>query len=198
MTTTLTVPLDDGDVTLAVTGLDRAAWSVLVDQHPSSDPRWQWDHDTLAPALIRACVVDPLLDEGLAGQLCDDPDIGPDLLDLCFRLSEPGTWEWARRRLEKDARLAAEVAASVRMGIPHSQFAGWPARDQDLALAHLELTRDVCPGCGIPTSEMRREGVWEARHRDCWGCIELEAGRKMVPEDERYHVHVDLVRSGVT
>lgn len=196
MTTTITVPLAGGDVEFVVEGLDRQAWADLVLAHPSQDPRWRWDQETLLPVLVSACVIDPVVDLALAGELVEDPDTG-DLVGLCVSLSDPGSWEWASRRLAEDGRLGAEVAAAVRMGIPHARFTAWPATSQDLALAYLESLARVCPGCGVPEADMRDPRAWEPDLQQCWHCDTLKTARNQITEANQHREHVRLVRPEV-
>lgn len=201
-TVQVVVPLDDGndadEVVFTVRGLDRTEWAALIHQHPTADPRWRWDAGTLYPALVAACTVTPAVDLDWAVRLVDDPDVGGDLIEMCLQLTEPGSLEWAKRRLATDARLAAEVAAAVRMGIPHSAFTDWPTASQDLALAHLEMRARVCPGCGVPEADMRDPLAWEPDARECWHCDTLEKTRAVIPEEARHKVHVHLVPAQVT
>lgn len=201
-TVQVVVPLDDGgdgdEVVFTVRGLDRTEWADLIHQHPTTDPRWRWNADTLYPALVVACTVSPPVDLDWAGRLVDDPDIGGDLVEMCLQLTEPGSLEWAKRRLATDARLAAEVSASVRMGIPHAVFTSWPTTSQDLALAYLENRAKVCPGCGVPEADMRDPLAWEPDAHECWHCDQLETARAQIPEEARHKVHITLVPAGVT
>lgn len=193
----ITVQLDDGDVTFTVQGLNRQAWADLVLAHPSTERRWRYDEDTLHPALLVACVTDPVLDADLAEQLADDTDIGGPLLTLCLQLSDPGSWEWASRRLATDGRLAAEVGAAVRMGIPHAQFTAWPATSQDLALAWIESTQRVCPGCGVPEADMRDRLAWDTDVVGCVHCDLLKTTRDQIDEKNTHREHAVLVRPEV-
>jgi hypothetical protein len=190
----LEVPTAEGTVTFTIEGLDRAAWADLVHGHPSEDLRWRWDQEALNPALVQACVTDPLLSLEVAAQLVDDPDVGEDLVATCMELTLPGSLSWARRRIQSDARLAAEVAAAVRMGISHHEFTTWPSRSQDLALAHLELAQEVCPGCGVPEADMRDPGAWEVDGRFCFHCLELSRAAESIPDDQRPGNHIRLIR----
>lgn len=194
MTTKIAVPLAGGDVVFTVDGLDRQAWAELVLAHPSDDPRWRFDAATLTPALVAQCVTDPPISVELATELVDDPDTGTDLAGLCFALSDPGSWAWAAQRLAKDGRLAAEVAAAVRMGIPHAQFTGWPAASQDLALAWIESTQKVCPSCGVPEADMKTLAAWAPDTQVCVHCDALKSARDAVDEKHAHLVHIRLVR----
>lgn len=187
-------PIDDADVMFTVRGLERTEWADLVHQHPSEDPKFRWNHATLAPALLKACVQHPELDDAFAEALAEDVDAGEELVGLCLQLTLPGSLEPAKRRLATDSRLAAEVSAAVKMGISHTQFSQWDVRSQDLALAHLELATQVCPGCGVPEADMHKADAWEGRTKLCLHCEEIDRDRSEIPEgQERYH-HVVLVR----
>ncbi|MGS2592119.1 hypothetical protein [Streptomyces hebeiensis] len=96
------------------------------------------------------------------------------------------------KRLIADERLRAELELCDRWGIPHSQFKGagtgrWTARDREKALAYRAYQRTVCPQCGT------RESDWDpdlggdpyayvAQVHKCWGCEELQARQKEIPE----------------
>lgn len=202
MTCTLDVPDGAGGVvTLTVQGLDRAAWADLIHQHPTTDPRHRWDPGALYPALVLRCVTDPVLDLATAAQMVDDPDIGTDLVDLCLRLTEPAGLDWARRRLDTDARLFAEVGAAVRMGIGHHQLTGWPIESQDLALAWIAIEAEnkhrlTCPGCGVPRSDMTKPMAWEPDLLRCAHCDTLETARRGISEENRHREHIVLVPAG--
>jgi len=187
---------DGGMITLHIEGLDRTAWAALVNEHPSDDPRWRWNQETLYPALVQACVTEPRLELADAARLVEDPDVGADLIDGCLQLSAPGDFEWARRRLASDPRLFAEVAAAVRMGIGHHQFTGWPVASQDLALAWIEQdTQARCPGCGVPQADMTKPMAWEPDVLPCAHCDTRETAARSIRENDRHREHVVLVRA---
>ncbi|MFR9796137.1 hypothetical protein ACL02U_09575 [Streptomyces sp. MS06] len=49
------------EVEFTFRALGRLAWSDLVAQHPSEDQDQAWDAETLAPALVAASAVDPVM-----------------------------------------------------------------------------------------------------------------------------------------
>lgn len=52
-----------------------------------------------------------------------------------------------------DARLREELALCREYRIRHGEFLGWPADDQDKALAYERYDRSVCGGCGTRRDE---------------------------------------------
>jgi hypothetical protein len=189
------VDLAQGPVAFTLHGLSRSVWADLVHRHPSADPRWKYDSVTLFPELLQLCVTDPVLLLDTATAIAEDPDTA-ELVDIALRLTEPGSIEWAKRRLATDARLASEVALATRMGMPHDEFASWSITSQDLALAHAEMAAAVCPGCGVPEQDMRDPLAWDVAGRHCFHCQSLEQARSNVPEEERGTTHIRLTRPG--
>lgn len=51
----------DAEVTFTFRALGARAWSDLVAQHPSQNKDEAWDAETLAPALVAASAIDPVM-----------------------------------------------------------------------------------------------------------------------------------------
>ena len=77
-------------------------------------------------------------------------------------------------------------------GIPHTQFAGWDDRSQDLALAWLHASKDVCPGCGVPADLMSDLSAREVVQRACVHCEQVQHAVEDVPEEHRARIHTYL------
>ena len=180
---------------ITVTGLSRADWSVLLQEHPPREGEEAWNEATFAPALIAACTGFTI---GEATVFWDESpiDAAEDLFSECLRTSNPGSYEWAVRRLRRNGRLAAEVALCVQMGLPHSVFTAWSDRDQDLALASASLERDHCPGCGAPEAAMSDPSKADVIVRTCWMCQARDAQLEAIPPEQRSHTHVMVVPAG--
>lgn len=198
---------DEGTITLALASLGRPAFDALVEAHPPTKAKDLWAQGTFAPALIAASVTgfgvddDPQMlgriDVATARTWWDDwpPDAAEDLFTRCVALNITSI-EWARRRLVRDPRLAAEVAYCAGAGIPHSAFLGWAERDQDLALADKVRAADRCPGCGVPAALM---GVLEAFEVVSVGCVHCEAlalAEASIPGEHRHRYHHHLKATG--
>lgn len=196
---------DDGPVTVRVVALGRPVFDALVEAHPPVNDRDLWFQDSFAPALIVASVNEwtdthGTAHRGVGADLaldwwdCWPPDAAVDLFTRCVNLNI-GSIEWARRRLDRDQRLAAEVAYSVNHGIPHSTFLGWSERDQDLALAHEVRVADRCPGCGCPAADMDDPGAFTVISDACVHCEQMRQVEAAIPSDQshRYHHHLRRV-----
>ena len=121
-------------------------------------------------------------------------DAAEDLFGRCVALNITSI-EWARRRLNRDPRLAAEVAYCAGHGLPHSMFLTWAERDQDLALAHAVRAADRCPGCGVPADLMGVVGAFTVVSRPCVQCeLKAQVEATIPPEHaHRYHHHLQAV-----
>lgn len=51
----------EAEVPFTFRALGRKAWSDLVADHPSTNEGEAWDADTLPPALVAACAIDPVM-----------------------------------------------------------------------------------------------------------------------------------------
>ena len=205
---------DDGTVTVRLAAMGRAPFDELVEAHPPVKDRDLWLEDTFAPALIAASVTSwsqecagdvqgtysqgtyDGVDVGTATDWWDEwpTDAAEDLFGRCVALNISSI-EWARRRLDRDPRLAAEVGYCADHGLPHSAFLSWSERDQDLALAHEVRAADRCPGCGVPAHLMGVAGAFTVVSRGCVQC-ELKAQvEATIPPDQahRYHHHLQAV-----
>lgn len=197
---TLLVLTDDdgGETRLPISGLDRLAYDRLLAGHPPR-PREKslWNEATFPPALIAACTGQSLAETELLWER-GEVDEAEEILEACVRLSAPGSWEWAKRRLLRDPRLRLELRFCGKAGVSHSHFLGGPRLftddDQDLALASLDLDLDRCPGeCGVPTAAMNDPDAASVEQLTCIHCEQLEIARKSIPPEERDRVHVFVV-----
>ena len=200
---------DDGAITVRLAAMGRAPFDELVEAHPPVKEKDLWLEDTFAPALIAASVTSWTHDSngwilgkpnGLAvataAQWWDEwpTDAAEDLFARCVALNITSI-EWARRRLDRDPRLAAEVGYCATNGVPHSAFLSWSERDQDLALAHEVRAADRCPGCGVPAALMNDIDAFTVVSRGCVHCDAMKhAGDSIPPEHaHRYHHHLQAV-----
>ena len=200
---------DDGTVTVRLAAMGRAAFDELIEAHPPVKDRDLWLEDTFAPALIAASVTwwsdqsdignDTTyddVDEGTATDWWNEwpTDAAEDLFGRCVALNITSI-EWARRRLDRDPRLAAEVGYCADHGVPHSAFLSWSERDQDLALAHDVRAADRCPGCGVPADLMGVAGAFTVVSRPCVQCeLKAQVEASIPPEHaHRYHHHLQAV-----
>jgi hypothetical protein len=200
---------DDGPITVRLAAMGRASFDELIEAHPPVKDRDLWLEDTFAPALIAASVTSwsmPYADENphqmgridvaTAAEWWDEwpTDAAEDLFGRCVALNITSI-EWARRRLNRDPRLAAEVAYCADHGIPHSAFLSWSERDQDLALAHEVRAGDRCPGCGVPADLMGVAGAFTVVSRGCVQCeLKAQVEATIPPEHaHRYHHHLQAV-----
>jgi hypothetical protein len=196
---------DDGTITVRLAAIGRPAFDALVEAHPPVKARELWLEDTFAPALIAASVTAWTDEDGidfrsvnahLATSWWDEwpADAAADLFTRCVNLNITSI-EWARRRLDRDPRLAAEVAYCVGHGIPHSVFLTWAERDQDLALAFDVRAADRCPGCGVPAALMDDPGAFTVVSRACVHCEAKHMTEAHIPDAEahRYHHHLQPV-----
>ncbi len=197
---------DEGTVTLALASLGRPAFDELVEAHPPQAATGLWQEATFAPALIAASVASwsvPYADEDphWLGRI-DVPtaatwwnewpvDAAEDLFTRCVTLNISSI-EWARRRLERDRRLAGEVACASALGIPHSVFLGWSERDQDLALANDVIAADRCPGCGVPAAAMDDPAAFTVVSRACVHCESKAGFEAAIPSEHRHRYHLHL------
>ena len=201
---------DDGTVTLALASLGRPGFDALVEAHPPTGARDLWRQDTFAPALIAACVTswgvpwadeDPHMlgpvDVATATSWWNEwpVDAAEDLFGRCVALNITSI-EWARRRLDRDVRLAAEVAYTAEVGIPHSIFLSWPERDQDLALANAVRAADRCPGCGVPAALMGAAGAYTVVSTACVQCEVKAQAEAAIPAEHAHRYHHHLVATG--
>jgi hypothetical protein len=196
---------DDGAITVALAAMGRAPFDELVEAHPPVKDRDLWFEDTFAPALIAASVArwtdeNDTIRAGLDAADASDwwnewpTDAAEDLFGRCVALNITSI-EWARRRLDRDPRLAAEVGYCATHGVPHSVFLSWAERDQDLALAHDVRAADRCPGCGVPAALMNDIDAFTVVSRGCVHCDAMKhAGDSIPPEyAHRYHHHLQAV-----
>lgn len=194
---------DEGTITVALTALGRPRFDTLVEAHPPAKAKDLWAQGTFAPALIAASVTgfgsddDPYqlgrIDEATARTWWDDwpVDAAEDLFGRCVALNITSI-EWARRRLDRDPRLAAEVAYCAGAGIPHSSFLAWAERDQDLALADRVRAADRCPGCNVPAALMGVPEAFEVVSVACVHCEAKAAAEASIPAEHRHRYHHHL------
>lgn len=196
---------DDGAITVRLAAMGRVPFDALVEAHPPVNEKDLWLEDTFAPALIAASVTswtdqdDNTWDETTptrATSWWDEwpTDAAEDLFKRCVALNITSI-EWARRRLDRDPRLAAEVGYCADYGIPHTQFLTWPERDQDLALAHAVRAADRCPGCNVPAHLMGVVGAFTVVSTPCVQCELKEQVASAIPPEHahRYHHHLKAV-----
>ncbi|HEY8881939.1 MAG TPA: hypothetical protein VIM47_00915 [Dermatophilaceae bacterium] len=201
---------DDGTITVALAALDRPGFDALVEAHPPTRAKDLWQEATFAPALIAASVTswsvgwadeDPhqlgRIDVATARTWWDDwpVDAAEDLFTRCVNLNITSI-EWARRRLDRDPRLAAEVAYCAGAGIPHSAFLGWAERDQDLALADKVRAADRCPGCNVPADLMGDPEAFEVVSQACVHCEAKALAEASIPAEHRHRYHHHLKATG--
>jgi hypothetical protein len=106
-------------------GIGRAAYEKLVDLHPpTAEQRTKakagglgdiaWNHDTLPPALVAACLIDPQLTDDQVLQLWNDPDWNQ--AELAQLLNAAIEVNGQRRTVElgKDSRQTRSSAAKSR------------------------------------------------------------------------------------
>lgn len=92
------------------------------------------------------------------------------------------------------------MAYCAPRGIPHSRFLAWDPDDRDKAVAWMVRQSDTCPGCGTRGDEWdpARGGdrfAYEARIRQCPGCVELERAQDAPEMRQGRGMRVDLVRN---
>lgn len=87
--TTLTVDVEGG-VELTLRALPRKEYRVLLDEHPPVEDGKDWNGETFPPALIAACVVEPVFTLQQATQLWDEWEAGDAarVFLTCFNLNE--------------------------------------------------------------------------------------------------------------
>lgn len=183
---------DDGPLEIEVAGLDRQAWTALLDAHPPRpEDEAPWNDDTFPPALMAACTPMTARVARLAWEKWPE-DQAEAVFHECLRLSSPQGWDWATDALRRNPRRAAEVAAAMKMQVPLSVFLSWPDTDQDYVLAAIDRDASRCPGCGVPDEDTKRPGQWTYEHRTCEVCRVREFGREEIPKDARDHTYVEL------
>lgn len=181
------------DETVLVVGLPRAGFDLLVEDHPPRDGKAEpWNDDTFPPALIALCTRSSL-DE--ARRRWDDAEVdsAEQLLEVCVRMSAPGSWAWATRRLLRDPRLRMEMRFCNGAGLSHDTFLGWSDRAQDLALAAYLLGIDCCPGCGVRTELMQDVEAADIEQMPCVHCEQRNQVTASMPADARDRIHVVVV-----
>lgn len=209
------VVVDDSRVTLAP--LADGEWARLVDEHPPREgvDRGPVNEDTFPAALIAASIVGmesgdyethvgPYLQTtfkageyqpAAAADLYDNGpvDAAEDLYETCLRLSAPKPLTWAVRRLQRDERLALEVAYCADHGLDPDVFAVWSQRSRDLVLAHYTTSRTRCPGCGVAWDAMHDLDAAVVEQRECFHCEARNAADAAVPEAAKPRVHTFVV-----
>jgi hypothetical protein len=202
VTATTVLDLDEGTVT--VVQLPRAVWDTLVDVHPpAAGEPGGWHPETFPPALIAASIRDyggtPWPDGAppIIGQAIWDnwtPDAAEQVWEACLLLSSPRPLAWATARLDRDSRLAVEVAYCATVGLRPSVFAGWDVRDRDLILAAWLRSRTACPGCGVAWAQMDDyAAALDVEQRECVWCTARDQAADLIPADRRHAVHTFVV-----
>ena len=64
------------EVEFVFRALGRKAWSDLVAQHPGKTSEDPWDDETLGPALVAACAIDPVMTDGDVEELFETLNVG--------------------------------------------------------------------------------------------------------------------------
>ena len=176
---TIRVEVGDGPREVDVTAMSRAQWSAWGDIT---------DEVARERALIRWCTdldADEVLDRWPGNS-------AEAVLAECERASKP-SWEWALERVKGDPYLSLTLALCQEIGVPHSAFTAWPARDQDLALARYVISNDRCPGCNAPTSAQRKPAGFEVDVVECLMCVQLDDVRSRIPEGKSSRTHLSVV-----
>ena len=164
------VEVGDGPREVTVTGMSRTQWSAWGDEV---------GEDARERALIAACTgLDP--DEVMNDWPADAADV---VLAECERLSTP-SWKWALPRIKGDPYMSLTLALCQEMGIPHSTFTAWPARDQDLALARYVIANDRCPGCSAPTEAQRNPALAHLTSVECLVCMQIDAAHDEIAKHD--------------
>jgi hypothetical protein len=99
----LEAEMADATLTLRFRALKRHEWADLIDAHPGRKPDERFDFSTFVPALLAACLVDPVLDG-------DDIDALLDAVNEAQRDEMFGV-AWAVNN--EDASVPFSVRASV-------------------------------------------------------------------------------------
>lgn len=193
----LTLADDDGPGgVVRVEGLDRFEFDVLLEKHPARDgEQMPWNDVTFPPELLARCCGWTLQDA--VNFWNDTPvDEAEDVFEVAVRLSAPGSWAWATRRLLQDPRLRMELRLCNQAGIDIEDFHRRSERSQDLALASYVLDLDRCPGCGVPSAGMTEEDAASVQVLSCVHCDARAAVQQDIPDEARDRVHVVVVPVG--
>lgn len=81
------------EVEFTFRALGAKAWSDLVAQHPGKTDDEAWDAETLAPALVAACAVDPAMTQPEVDELFEALNVGQrqQLIDAAWQVNGEAT-----------------------------------------------------------------------------------------------------------
>jgi hypothetical protein len=82
-----------GEVEFTFRALGAKAWSDLVAQHPGKTDDDAWDAETLAPALVAASAVDPIMTQSDVDELFEALNVGQrqQLIDAAWQVNGEAT-----------------------------------------------------------------------------------------------------------
>ncbi|MER7517775.1 hypothetical protein [Streptomyces sp. NPDC126499] len=85
--------MKDAEVEFTFRALGAKAWSDLVAEHPGKTPDEAWDAETLAPALVSACAVDPAMTPAEVDELFEALNVGQrqQLIDAAWQVNGEAT-----------------------------------------------------------------------------------------------------------
>ncbi|CBG73141.1 hypothetical protein SCAB_61201 [Streptomyces scabiei 87.22] len=81
------------EVPFTFRALGAKAWSDLVAEHPGKTPEEAWDDETLAPALVAACAIDPVMTPEDVDALFETLNLGQrqELINAAWSVNSEGT-----------------------------------------------------------------------------------------------------------
>ncbi len=81
------------EVPFTFRALGDKAWSDLVAEHPGKTPDEAWDDETLAPALVAACAIDPVMTPKDVDALFETLNLGQrqELINAAWSVNSEGT-----------------------------------------------------------------------------------------------------------
>lgn len=85
--------MEAAEVPFTFRALGAKAWSDLVAQHPGKEKDEAWDDETLGPALVAACAVDPVMSPDDVDALFEQLNLGQrqELVGAAWSVNSEGT-----------------------------------------------------------------------------------------------------------
>lgn len=85
--------MKDAEVEFTFRALGAKAWSDLVAEHPGKTSDDAWDAETLAPALVSACSIDPIMSAAEVDELFETLNVGQRqlLIDAAWQVNGEAT-----------------------------------------------------------------------------------------------------------
>lgn len=85
--------MQEGEVEFTFKALGAKAWSDLVAQHPGKSEEDAWDAETLAPALVAASSIDPVMTQSDVDELFEALNVGQrqQLIDAAWQVNGEAT-----------------------------------------------------------------------------------------------------------